>query len=376
MHAGVAPRISLVPGHQVEAWNDPEIEAYFRNSYLLMTPPPTSLSMEAQNPESMRTWCRFWFNTFHRGIVDHRLMEMLRVQIAVDGNCEYWATHRSASARRDGLSEEALISAVGQESQTLTNREEIALQFVRRLSNAWQELDAADLALLRSVFTEPELVEIVAFGAWQYGGPRTLSSWGAEGYKTNGQVVLSALPVRLAYAEYAERGEAAPALPDPPQTPAAEILARASRRNSPPAPWLEFLAPHPTLLSTWSGLYDQVVEGGIVEARTKQLMRVMMAERLDCPEWAPPDSQSVVEAGIGPKERQALLTFDLAPFTPRERAALGYTESLISVGQVEDEVFAQLHATFTEGEIIELGFAIAVQNGVVRVYRALAGTGR
>ena len=61
-------------------------------------------------------------------------------------------------------------------------------------------------------------------------------------------------------------------------------------------------------------------------------------------------------------------------FSPRERAALRYTEGLVGTGQVSDAAFDDLKAQFTESEIVELGYAVSVQNGASRVFRSLLGT--
>lgn len=81
--------LSLVPGEVVEAWQDPEIEAYFRDAYRFGTPPPTTLAMEAHQPEAMRAWCRWWWTAFHNGIVELPLKELLRVHIAESNGCAY-----------------------------------------------------------------------------------------------------------------------------------------------------------------------------------------------------------------------------------------------------------------------------------------------
>lgn len=51
-------------------------------------------------------------------------------------------------------------------------------------------------------------------------------------------------------------------------------------------------------------------------------------------------------------------------YTPRERAALAWTEALtrITEGHAPDPVFAEVRAQFSEGEIAELSLAIATIN--------------
>ena len=82
-------RMPLVAGDAIERWKDPEIEAFFLHSYVLGTPPPTSLSLDAHNPNALRAFRRFWWSTFHSGSVAHRLKELLRVQIARFRDCDY-----------------------------------------------------------------------------------------------------------------------------------------------------------------------------------------------------------------------------------------------------------------------------------------------
>jgi len=85
----VAYRIHMVPGETVESWRDPEIEAYFRHSYVIGAPPPTSLSLDAHNPPALRAGRRFMWSIFHEGSVELRIKELLRVQIARLQECEY-----------------------------------------------------------------------------------------------------------------------------------------------------------------------------------------------------------------------------------------------------------------------------------------------
>ena len=81
--------VSLVPAATTEAWNDPEFEGYYRDTYRFGTPPPMTLAVEAHRPEALRAYCRWWWTAFLNGIVDHPLMEVLRVHIASRSNCNY-----------------------------------------------------------------------------------------------------------------------------------------------------------------------------------------------------------------------------------------------------------------------------------------------
>jgi len=80
-----------------------------------------------------------------------------------------------------------------------------------------------------------------------------------------------------------------------------------------------------------------VLEGGLVPADLKALCARLLA---DDPELA----------GWRRSER----------FTPRETAALRWTEAIAwDDAQAGDELWGELHARFTEPELVELGYAIA-----------------
>jgi AhpD family alkylhydroperoxidase len=68
-------------------------------------------------------------------------------------------------------------------------------------------------------------------------------------------------------------------------------------------------------------------------------------------------------------------------FTPRERAALAWTESVTRLGEdgVPDDLYAEALAHFTEAELIQLTMAVVVINGWNRLsiaFRSEVGTYR
>ena len=117
-------------------------------------------------------------------------------------------------------------------------------------------------------------------------------------------------------------------------------------------------------------MYEMIVEDGIVERRIKQLQRVLIADRFNCPSWAPERSPSLQTAGIGAHERDAVNSLDYSKFSKRERAALEYAEALILYGKVNDDIFQRLTESFNWSELVELGFAVATQAGAARVVAA------
>jgi alkylhydroperoxidase family enzyme len=211
----------------------------------------------------------------------------------------------------------------------------------------------------------------VAFSAWQYGGPRMLRSWRSEDYKRGERPELADLPVRLAYADRQET----PRWPAREYPPPTAILARAEALGSPPLAWGRFLAPRPDLLADWTHLYWTSVHGDTLGPRLGQLVRAYMSQLLDCPAWALPDSVAFENAGLTPADLGALGQGQLAWLSAKEQAALAYTRELVADSDVPDAVFAQVAAVLSEREIVALGFAVAVQNGAIRVYRSMLEAG-
>ena len=67
--------------------------------------------------------------------------------------------------------------------------------------------------------------------------------------------------------------------------------------------------------------------------------------------------------GGAEKLSEVLAWRDSKLFTPMERAALEYAERITTTGQkVDDDLFAELKRHFTEGQIVELTAAIAMEN--------------
>ena len=63
------------------------------------------------------------------------------------------------------------------------------------------------------------------------------------------------------------------------------------------------------------------------------------------------------------KIRQLPAWRDSALFSPMERDALEYAEKITITGeQVTDELFARLRSHFSEGQIVELTAAVALEN--------------
>jgi hypothetical protein len=99
-------------------------------------------------------------------------------------------------------------------------------------------------------------------------------------------------------------------------------------------------APH--VLKVYEETRDTVLDSGIVERELKQLCGRYLAE----------DNQVVTHA-TDPKR-----------FDERQRAALAWTDAIAwDSERADDGLWRDLHSAFTEPELVELGYTIAIMLG-------------
>jgi hypothetical protein len=94
----------------------------------------------------------------------------------------------------------------------------------------------------------------------------------------------------------------------------------------------------PAALAAWEFIRDNVLRSGIVEPELKRLCFRFLAQD---PE-----------------------TMDFDRFTPRERVALRWTQAIAWDSDLADDpLWEELHAEFTEPQLVELGCAIGFALG-------------
>ena len=131
----------------------------------------------------------------------------------------------------------------------------------------------------------------------------------------------------------------------------------------------------PGLIDKWMSFYQPVVNGGAVELRTKELCRLRIAARNGCMlclggrfrdgAGVPVVDDDDVDAVLGGR-------FDDPRFTPRERAALQFTERFrVDHTSVDKAFIAGTLEYFTEGEFVELALCVAQFTGMGQLFSML-----
>jgi hypothetical protein len=109
------------------------------------------------------------------------------------------------------------------------------------------------------------------------------------------------------------------------------------------------LARLPDLLAVHAETRTSVLQSGLVEDDVKELCARYLAE----------DEDVVRHAR------------DAARFDERQRAALAWANAVGWEGPAGDELWERLHASFSEPELVELGYFLHVTLGMLHLHRAL-----
>jgi hypothetical protein len=121
------------------------------------------------------------------------------------------------------------------------------------------------------------------------------------------------------------------------------------------------------------GEVDPVGEGDAIRARVPDVLRTYRETRAN-----------VIEGGIVDTELKRLcarylngdddvVDFEASDrFDERERAALGWAQAIAwDPATADDELWERLHRHFTEPELVELGYCMAIVHGQLHWLRAL-----
>lgn len=149
-----------------------------------------------------------------------------------------------------------------------------------------------------------------------------------------------------------------------------EILERA-RRVGTPRPESQAVRAHvPDVIKSFSTAWQDVFVDGVVDHDLKELCRVYVTKTVDCGYCA---AQRSIDADTPEEHYDDLLKFETSDrYSDAEKAALRYTDAIVwNADFATDELWDDLHRHFTEPELVELGFFIALTSGQQRWIKTL-----
>ena len=130
----------------------------------------------AQRPEIFTAYLPYLRSIIGPGELEQRIKELVEVRTVVLNRCLYSTSHRVRSARAAGVSDDDIVAVARGELDGFDSRERLALELAYELTVRPASVPYADapqlvpgemLVRLRSEFTEPQIVELVAvIGLW------------------------------------------------------------------------------------------------------------------------------------------------------------------------------------------------------------------
>lgn len=117
------------------------------------------------------------------GNIDHRLKEIIRVQLARRAGDPYFSRLRSAPAMREGLDEAAVTAGCEdyERSPLFTEKEKWALRYADQMYLNPASVDAAFYDGMKKHYSEAEIMELGAFIALYYGMQVFMRTLGGRG---------------------------------------------------------------------------------------------------------------------------------------------------------------------------------------------------
>ena len=132
-------------------------------------------------------------------------------------------------------------------------------------------------------------------------------------------------------------------------------------RGKPPVEMLQAMALRPEILRAFAGFGGAVYPGGLLERRVQELVIITASQRNACQfcENAHVDMVDIEDIIDDPLAHIAAP----ASLPPRERLAVLYTKAVLADSNgLPDELMTEIHATFSDPELVELTFLVGYIN--------------
>jgi alkylhydroperoxidase family enzyme len=149
-------------------------------------------------------------------------------------------------------------------------------------------------------------------------------------------------------------------------------LERCAREGT-PRPESQAVRAHvPDVFKVFAETWDKVFKNGVLDHEVKELCRVYVSRSVICEFCGNQRSVKGAKAGLIEKDYMDLLMFEKSDkYDARQKAALGYTEAIVWDLPTDDDLWHRLHEHFTEPELVELGYFVAMTMGQQRWLRTL-----
>src|ERR1700724_1387928 len=162
---------------------------------------------------------------------------------------------------------------------------------------------------------------------------------------------------------------------DPATIKDAAMLAEFDRcaREGTPRPESQAVRAHvPAVFWSFANSWRDVFKNGVADHAIKELCRIYVSRSVLCEFCGNQRSIKAAKQGVVEEDYRDLINFESSTrYDERQKAALSYAEAITWDLPVDDAFWARLHKHFSEPELVEIGYFIALTMGQQRWLRLL-----
>lgn len=145
------------------------------------------------------------------------------------------------------------------------------------------------------------------------------------------------------------------------------------RRLGTPRPESQAVRAHvPAVFWSFANSWRDVFHAGVADHALKELCRTYVSRSVKCEYCGNQRSIKAAGQGLVEEDYRDLLEFEKsARYSDKQKAALAYAEAITWDLPTDDAFWTRLHSHFSEPELVEIGYFIALTMGQQRWLRTL-----
>ena len=144
-------------------------------------------------------------------------------------------------------------------------------------------------------------------------------------------------------------------------------------REGTPRPESQAIRAHvPAVFWSFANSWRDVFKNGVADHAIKELCRIYVSRSVLCEFCGNQRSMKAARAGVVEDDYRDLINFESSTrYSDKQKAALAYAEAITWDLPASDELWARLHTHFSEPELVEIGYFVALTMGQQRWLRTL-----
>jgi alkylhydroperoxidase family enzyme len=161
---------------------------------------------------------------------------------------------------------------------------------------------------------------------------------------------------------------------DPATTdPAMQAEFERCAREGTPRPESQAIRAHvPATFWSFANTWRDVFKNGVADHSIKELCRIYVSRSVMCEFCGNQRSMKAASQGLLEEDYADLINFETSKrYDERQKAALSYAEAITWDLPVDAKFWARLHKHFSEPELVEIGYFVAITMGQQRWLRTL-----